>query len=137
MATPAAPSGGPIVSVFHPAEPKMPWIRPSYGRNCAIATASLAALVLLSGCGKKQAPQAVAAPQVGVITVHTQPVARITDLPGRTTAVLTSEIRPQVSGVILQRLFVEGSDVKAGQQLYQIDPSTYQASYNYDVATLK
>jgi membrane fusion protein, multidrug efflux system len=137
MATPAAPSGGPIDPVFHPVKMKLPWIRPSYGRNCAIATASLAALVLLSGCSKKQAPQAAPPPQVGVITVHPQPVARITDLPGRTTAVLTSEIRPQVSGVILQRLFVEGSDVKAGQQLYQIDPSTYQASYNYDVATLK
>ena len=137
MATPAAPSGGPIVSVFRPAKIKTPRIRPSYGRNCAIAATSLAALVLLSGCSKKQAPQAAAAPQVGVITVHTQPVARITDLPGRTTAVLTAEIRPQVSGVILQRLFVEGSDVKAGQPLYQIDPSTYQASYNYDVATLK
>jgi membrane fusion protein, multidrug efflux system len=137
MAIPAAPSGGPIVSVFHPAEPKTPWIRPSYGRNCMMAATSLAALVLLSGCGKNQAAPAAPPPQVGVITVHTQPVARITDLPGRTTAVLTSEIRPQVSGVILQRLFVEGSDVKAGQQLYQIDPSTYQASYNYDVATLK
>jgi membrane fusion protein, multidrug efflux system len=137
MATPAAPSGGPMISVFHPAETKKPLIRPRYGRNCAIAAASLAALVLLSACSKKQAPQAAPPPQVGVITVHTQPVARITDLPGRTTAVLTSEIRPQVSGVILQRLFVEGSDVKAGQQLYQIDPSTYQASYNYDVATLK
>jgi membrane fusion protein, multidrug efflux system len=137
MATSAAPSGGPIASVFHPVKVKMPWIRSSYGRNCAITSASLAALVLLSGCNKKQAPQAVALPQVGVITVHTQPVARITDLPGRTTAVLTAEIRPQVSGVILKRLFVEGSDVKAGQPLYQIDPSTYQASYNYDVATLK
>src|SRR5271156_2324048 len=108
MATPAAPSGGPIVSVFHPTEPKMPR-RPSLGRHGAIAVASVAALVLLAGCSKKQAPPAASVPQVGVITVHTQPVARITDLPGRTTAVLTSEIRPQVSGVILQRLFVEGS----------------------------
>jgi membrane fusion protein (multidrug efflux system) len=137
MTNPAAPSGGPIVSVFHPAETKRFRLRPSYRRNCAIAAASMAAVVLLSGCSKKQAPQAASLPQVGVITVHTQPVARITDLPGRTSAVLTSEIRPQVSGVILKRLFVEGSDVKAGQQLYQIDPSTYQASYDYDVATLK
>jgi membrane fusion protein (multidrug efflux system) len=143
MTTPAAPSGGPILSVFHPSAVKTPGIRPSsgirpsYGRNSAIAAAGLAALVLLSGCTKKQAPQAASLPQVGVITVHTQPVARITDLPGRTSAVLTSEIRPQVSGVILKRLFAEGSDVKAGQPLYQIDPSTYQASYDADVATLK
>jgi membrane fusion protein (multidrug efflux system) len=102
-----------------------------------MAAASLATLVLVSGCSKKQAPQAASLPQVGVITVHTQPVARITDLPGRTSAVLTSEIRPQVSGVILKRLFVEGSDVKAGQPLYQIDPATYQASYDSAEATLK
>jgi hypothetical protein len=71
--------------------------------------------VLVSGCSKKQAPQAAALPQVGVITVHTQPVARITDLRSRTSTVLISEIRPQVSGVILTRLFVEGNDVKAGR----------------------
>jgi membrane fusion protein (multidrug efflux system) len=136
-APPAAPSGGPIASVFRPAEVKIPWSRPSYGRNVAIAAASLAALVLLSGCGKNQAPPPAPPPQVGVITVHTQPVARITDLPGRTAAVEIAQIRPQVSGVVLQRLFVEGSDVKAGQQLYQIDPAPYQASYDYDVATLK
>jgi membrane fusion protein, multidrug efflux system len=137
MATPAVPSNGPTASVFHPAETKMLRIRPLYRRGSAIATASLAALVLLSGCSKKQAAPAAAPSQVGVITVHTQPVARITDLPGRTSAVLTSEIRPQVSGVILKRLFVEGSDVKAGQPLYQIDPATYQASYDSAVATLK
>jgi membrane fusion protein, multidrug efflux system len=137
MATPAAPFGGPIVSVFHPADIKMPWLRPLSGRSRAIAAASLAALALLSGCGKKPAAPVAPPPQVGVITVHPQPVARITDLPGRTSAVLTSEIRPQVSGVILQRLFVEGSDVKAGQQLYQIDPSTYQASYDSAEASLK
>ncbi|HVE21373.1 MAG TPA: efflux RND transporter periplasmic adaptor subunit [Acidocella sp.] len=137
MSTPAAPSGGPIVSVFHPADKKTHWIHPWSGRNGAIAAASLAALVLVSGCSKKQTPPATALPQVGVITVHTQPVARITDLPGRTSAVLTSEIRPQVSGVILKRLFAEGSDVKAGQPLYQIDPATYQASYDSAEATLK
>jgi membrane fusion protein (multidrug efflux system) len=137
MTTPAAPSGGPIVSVFHPADKKTHWIHPWSGRNGAIAAASLAALVLVSGCSKKQTPPAAALPQVGVITVHTQPVARITDLPGRTSAVLTSEIRPQVSGVILKRLFAEGSDVKAGQPLYQIDPATYQASYDSAEATLK
>ena len=113
MATPAAPSGGPIVSLFHPADTKASRRRPSYGRNSAVAAASLAALALLAGCSKKQAPQAASLPQVGVITVHTQPVTRITDLPGRTNAVLTSDIRPQVSGVILKRLFVEGSDVTA------------------------
>jgi len=135
MATSTAPSSGPILSVFHPAETVMP--RSSYQRRSALAMASVTALALLAGCSKKQAPQAASLPQVGVITVHTQPVARITDLPGRTSAVLTSDIRPQVSGVILKRLFVEGSDVKAGQPLYQIDPATYQASYESAEASLK
>jgi membrane fusion protein (multidrug efflux system) len=98
---------------------------------------SLSALLLITACDKKTAQQASPPPQVGVITVQTQPVARTTDLPGRTSAVLTSEIRPQVSGVILQRLFTEGSDVTAGQPLYQIDPSSYQASYDSAVASLK
>jgi membrane fusion protein (multidrug efflux system) len=72
-----------------------------------------------------------------VITIQAQPVLRTTDLPGRTSAVMTSGIIPQVSGVILKRLFVEGSDVQAGQQLYQIDPAPYQATYDSAVATLK
>jgi membrane fusion protein (multidrug efflux system) len=102
-----------------------------------MAAASLTTLLLAAGCGKKAPQPPPPPPQVGVIVVKTQPVARTTDLPGRTTAVLTSEIRPQVSGVILQRLFTEGSDVAAGQQLYQIDPSTYQASYDSAVASMK
>ena len=137
MPTPAALSSGLIPSVFHPAETATPRPRLWHQRRSAIAMASVAALALLAGCSKKQAPQAASLPQVGVITVHTQPVARITDLPGRTSAVLTSDIRPQVSGVILKRLFVEGSDVKAGQPLYQIDPATYQASYDSAEASLK
>ncbi|MDD2705944.1 MAG: efflux RND transporter periplasmic adaptor subunit [Acidocella sp.] len=90
---------------------------------------------LLPGCNKKQeaAPPPV---QVGVITVHTQPVTRTTELPGRTSSFMISDVRPQVDGVILKRLFVEGSDVKEGQPLYQIDPRPYQAVYDSDVATL-
>lgn len=105
-------------------------------RRRAIVSACLGTLALVSGCSKKPPPPPPL-PQVGFITIHTQPVARSTDLPGRTSAVLTSEIRPQVSGVILKRLFVEGSDVTAGQQLYQIDPATYQASYDNAVANIK
>lgn len=106
-------------------------------RKRALAATCLAGLSLLAGCGKKQEAATPPAPQVGVITIQTQPVLRTTDLPGRTSAVMTAPIIPQVSGVILKRLFVEGSDVKAGQQLYQIDPATYQASYDSAVATLK
>ncbi len=113
----------------------MPADLPYLARKRAAVAACLAGTVLLAGCEKKQAaPPPV--PQVGFITIHTQPVLRTTELPGRTEAVVTADIRPQVSGVILQRLFVEGGDVKAGQQLYQIDPAPYQAVYDGAVATL-
>jgi membrane fusion protein (multidrug efflux system) len=90
----------------------------------------------IAGCGKKQLAPPPPPPQVGVITIRAQPVLRTTELPGRTSAVLTAEIRPQVSGVILQRLFTEGADVKSGQPLYQIDPATYQANVDTAAATL-
>jgi membrane fusion protein (multidrug efflux system) len=95
---------------------------------------------LLTGCDNRAAsapPITPAPPQVGVVTVHPQPVARTIELPGRTSAVMTSDVRPQVSGVILKRLFTEGSEVKEGQQLYQIDPESYQATYDGAVATLE
>jgi membrane fusion protein (multidrug efflux system) len=76
-------------------------------------------------------------PQVSIVTVRPGPVATSTDLPGRTSSVDTSDVRPQVNGVILRRLFVEGGEVKEGQQLYQIDPATYQASYDSAAATLE
>ena len=59
-----------------------------------------------------------------------------TELPGRTTAYQVAEVRPQVGGLIQKRLFAEGADVKAGAQLYQIDPATYQAAYNSAKAAL-
>ena len=85
----------------------------------------------MAGCSRKSAPPpAPPPPQVGVITVTPQPVTLTTELPGRTSAVAISEVRPQVNGVILKRLFTEGGDVAPGQQLYQIDPATYQAAYD-------
>ena len=60
----------------------------------------------------------------------------VTELPGRTVAFRIAEVRPQVNGVILKRLFVEGSEVKVGQQLYQIDPAPFQASYESAQAAL-
>ena len=62
--------------------------------------------------------------------VNSAPLSVTTELPGRTSAYRVAEVRPQVSGIILHRNFVEGSDVAAGQSLYQIDPATYQAAYN-------
>ncbi len=73
---------------------------------------------------------------VGVIVAKTEPVSLTTELSGRTSAFLISEVRPQVSGIVKARLFQEGGLVRAGQALYQIDPATYQASYNSAAAGL-
>ncbi len=67
-------------------------------------------------------------PVVSVVTVTTQPVTLTTELPGRTSAYRIAEIRPQVNGLIQKRLFTEGSEVKAGDVLYQIDPAPYEAA---------
>ena len=103
----------------------------SYRTTVIFSAAILAATLLLSGCGKKKsaAPPPAGPPEVGVITVQPQRVALTTELSGRTTAQLIAEVRPQVGGIILKRLFTEGSEVKAGQVLYQIDPATYQAAF--------
>lgn len=83
--------------------------------------------LLLSACNA-EAPQAAAKPvEVGVYTVQAAPLTLTTDLPGRTAAFRVAEVRPQVNGVLQQRLFMEGSEVKKGQQLYQIDARTYLA----------
>ncbi|TSK08205.1 MAG: efflux RND transporter periplasmic adaptor subunit [Geobacter sp.] len=87
--------------------------------------------LVLAGCGKKQQPAGPpqGPPEVGVIEIQPQRVALTTELPGRTSPYLIAEVRPQVTGIIQKRVFTEGSDVKAGQVLYQIDPATYQAAY--------
>ena len=100
--------------------------------------ASLMAALSLTGCDRRPAASSTMQPAVGVgvITLKTQPVTLTTELPGRTTAFLTADVRPQVNGLIQKRVFVEGADVKAGDPLYQIDPATYQASYDSALATL-
>ena len=93
-------------------------------------------VVLLASCGEKKAAPAPSAPEVTVFTVTPKPLAITTELPGRTSPYLVAEVRPQVGGVIQKRLFVEGTDVKQGVSLYQIDPAIYQASYNSAKAAL-
>lgn len=95
------------------------------------------AMSMLAGCGEKKEAAAPPPPQVSVVTLKTEPLTLDTQLPGRTTAFRIAEVRPQVDGIILRRLFKEGSDVKQGQQLYQIDPSTYEATYKSARATLE
>ncbi|RRU76335.1 MULTISPECIES: efflux RND transporter periplasmic adaptor subunit [Stutzerimonas stutzeri subgroup] len=88
----------------------------------------LAMAVFLAGCQEEAAPPAQQKPKVGIVTLQAEPFAVTTELPGRTRAYRIAEVRPQVNGIIQKRLFTEGSDVKAGQQLYQIDPSVYEAT---------
>ncbi len=87
-------------------------------------TTSIAALLLLTGCDNAQtsAPQRPL-PEVGIVTLMSQPVSVVSELTGRTAAAMSAEVRPQVGGIIQKRLFTEGDTVKAGQALYQIDPS--------------
>lgn len=89
-----------------------------------------AAMALLAACDKPQesTEASAAAPRVGVVTVEAQHFVMTTELPGRTRAYRVAEVRPQVSGIIQKRLFEEGSEVKAGQQLYQIDDAVYAAA---------
>jgi membrane fusion protein, multidrug efflux system len=91
----------------------------------------------LIGCHGGEAVPARPAVEVGVVTLKPRPVTITTDLPGRTSSYRVAEVRPQVSGVVLKRLFVEGSEVKGGQPLYQIDPAPFQASYDSAKATLE
>ncbi|WP_443026012.1 efflux RND transporter periplasmic adaptor subunit [Sphingomonas sp. PB2P19] len=88
---------------------------------------ALGAIALVAACSQP-APAPPPTPQVGVVTVAEQSVTLSTELPGRITAVETSEVRPQISGVIRRRLFTEGSMVRAGQTLYEIEDAPYRAA---------
>lgn len=112
-------------------------------RKSRRAMAILGSCVLclaLSSCGKKPAPAGPpmggGTPEVSVITVQNERVELITELSGRVAASLTAEVRPQVNGIVKERLFTEGTNVKAGDVLYQIDPAVYQAVFNGAKAAL-
>ncbi|MFP3866592.1 MAG: efflux RND transporter periplasmic adaptor subunit [Desulfobacteraceae bacterium] len=98
----------------------------------------LALTIFLAGCGSGRGSQTAPppAPEVAAITIQPQQVELTTELPGRTSAYLVAEIRPQVNGIIQKRLFREGSDVKAGQLLYQIDPAPFQVALDSAQASL-
>ena len=99
--------------------------------RCLPLSGFIVCAALLTGCDGQENPQQHAqAPQVSVHIGKSAPLAVKTELPGRTDAYRVAEVRPQVSGIILHRNFTEGSDVKAGESLYQIDPATYQAAYD-------
>lgn len=115
----------------------MPTIRETL--STAAAALLLGCLLIPAGCerqtnaaGKMPSPP----PEVGVEIIQPQRVSIVSELPGRTSAFLIAEVRPQVGGIIQKRLFTEGSEVKAGEALYQIDPATYQATFNSAKAAL-
>jgi len=92
--------------------------------------------LISGGCDRQKAQSPPPTAEVSVITLKPQKVMLTTELPGRTSAYLIAEVRPQVGGIIQKRLFAEGSDVKEGEVLYQIDPAVYQATYNSAKASL-
>ncbi|MGP1119723.1 efflux RND transporter periplasmic adaptor subunit [Serratia sp. CY47444] len=96
--------------------------------------------LLLAACDGQNAGAPTGAggeQEVGVVTLRGQSVTLSSELTGRVNATMTSDVRPQVDGIIKQRLFTEGAEVKAGQVLYQIDPASYQANYDQAAAQLK
>ena len=93
-------------------------------------------VLALFGCGKDNHPPAPPPPEVGVVTVHPQNVALTRPLVGRLSAYLSANVTARVSGVLLKRDYKEGSKVKAGQVLFEIDPAYYQAQLNIDLGVL-
>jgi membrane fusion protein (multidrug efflux system) len=112
------------------------WV--SFHSTPAVLAATGAATVLmLAACGDKPAAPPSRPPEVSVVTVQPQSVPVTSELPGRVSAYLSADVRARVDGIVLHRDFVEGSDVKAGQRLYLIDPAPYQAAYDSARATLQ
>ena len=108
-----------------------------------LAVGGLSAALLLSACGKSDAPAApgapgggMPAPQVGVVTVQPGDVGLMTELPGRLEASRVAQVRARAAGIVQKRLFREGSDVKAGQSLFVIDAAPYAAALQTAQATL-
>jgi membrane fusion protein (multidrug efflux system) len=109
-----------------------------YRIKLIVAVGILVTGLTLISCGKKQSggQSQIGAPEVAVITLQPARVMLTTELPGRTSAYLIAEIRPQVSGLIQKRLFPEGSYVKSGQMLYLIDPAPFRAALDNANASL-
>lgn len=103
-----------------------------------LTLSALGTLLLLGACQNKKAePAKGAPPEVGVVSVSTQDAPLELDLPGRLSASQVAEIRPQVGGIVVRRLFTEGSTVKAGQPLYQLDPAAFEAERARTAAALQ
>lgn len=119
--------------VYLPVSTNLPRIKTA----TTITLISLGALYF-TGCEQSQSAQATSTTvtQVGVMSVSTHPLTLSAELPGRTTAFMIAQIRPQIGGIVQKRVFEEGSMVKSGDLLYQIDPSSYQAAFESAKATV-
>jgi membrane fusion protein (multidrug efflux system) len=104
-----------------------PLMRSKNLNQSAIGLACLLAAGALAGCGQRQPARPGAPPQVSVVTARRDSVPVTVELPGRTSPYLVAQVRARVDGIVQQRVFQEGADVKAGQPLYRIDPAPYQA----------
>lgn len=105
-----------------------------------ISIATLGALLILAGCNDEQQQGggfAFPPPQVAVITVKAEDVPITNDLPGRIAATRVAEVRPRVSGIVVERVFEQGSQVKEGDVLYRIDPAPFQVQVDSAEATLR
>lgn len=114
-------------------------MKSSYRVNLIVAIGLISLSLMQAGCKPRNTgsgPPKPGASEVAVVTIQPQQVVLTTELPGRTAPYMVAEIRPQVSGLIRKRLFTEGSDVRAGQDLYQIDPSSFQAVFDNAKAAL-
>jgi membrane fusion protein (multidrug efflux system) len=110
-----------------------------YRRKLIAIAGVLIASLMLSGCGKPKegaGPPQDGTPEVAIVVVKPEHITLTEELPGRTSPYLIAEVRPQVGGILQKRLFTEGSDVKAGDVLYQIDPALFQAAYDNAKAAL-
>jgi membrane fusion protein (multidrug efflux system) len=91
---------------------------------------------ILPGCADDVPPPPTTTPAVTYVTLETRPVTLTRELPGRTSAYVMAEVRPQVTGIVQERLFEEGALVTEGQPLYQLDDATYRAAWNSAKASL-
>ena len=121
--------------------PFLPFLVSGARQRHAVAGVCLGALLLVSACGKSDAPAAAPGggmppPEVGVVTVQPGEVGLVTELPGRLEASRVAQVRARAAGILQKRLFQEGSEVKAGQVLFRIDAAPYAAALQTAEATL-
>ena len=106
-------------------------------RTAILSLCTLGTALLMVGCNKGAQTVTPPPPMVGVFEVKSERVSVFTELPGRTSPFQIAEVRPQINGIVQKRLFTEGGDVRAGEVLYQIDPSLYKAAFDSAQANLQ